>query len=409
LSSQTLRTRLERRAGSWSARLGGWFEDAKAVLYPFLGSRLVLLAIGLLTHILIQPYTALSNPQHFTEHAGLNIWGAWDSGWYVRLAQAGYDAKPEAHGWVNWVFFPAYPFLSAAVAKATHLPVFGAMLVVSNLSFLAALFLARRLAREEFGPRTADLTVALLCAVPGSYIFSSAYTESLFLLAVAASLLMLRDGRWVAGGAFAALAVLTRNLGLGLLLPFAIWAAPRLWTLARAAHQGAAGARRRLALESLRVAAGAALPFLALAAFAYLLYLKSGDPLAFATGQKGWGRMLTIPLREPLIYLIAPKAMADNNNLVSIAFVYLSLALLASLVLMRRWALFALAAFLVLIPLSTGIFSYQRYCMVMLPLFMAGAKLIEARPATATTTLIVLSTMNGFMMVAWTLSLGSAA
>jgi hypothetical protein len=392
------------------ARVAGRLLDARPVVYPYLGSRLILLAIGLLTQILIQPYAAKSNTLRLGgDHAWLNLWGAWDSGWYVTLAQAGYQERPYPEGWVNWVFFPAYPFLSAGIAKLTHLPVFVVMLIVSNACFLAALFLIRRLARAEFDPRTADLAVALICAVPGSYIFSSAYTESLFLLALSASLLLLREGRWMAGGAAAAVAVLTRNLGLGLLLPFAVWAAPRLWTLARQAAAGAPDAWRRFTGEAARVAAGGALPLLALAGFAGYLYQKSGDPLAFVHGQAGWGRAVGNPLRGPIIFLLAPQAMADNNNLVSVAFVYLSLALAAALFLMRRWALFALAVFMTLVPLSTGIFSYQRYCMVMLPLFLAAAKLLEPRPAAAATSLIVLSALNGFMMVAWTLMLGSTA
>ena len=72
------------------------------------------------------------------------------------------------------------------------------------------------------------MTVALLCAAPGSYIFSSGYTESLFLLAITACLLLLRARRWMAAGGFAALAVLTRNLGMGLVLPFAFAATPGL-------------------------------------------------------------------------------------------------------------------------------------------------------------------------------------
>jgi hypothetical protein len=115
------------------------------------------------------------------------------------------------------------------------------------------------------------------------------------------------------------------------------------------------------------------------------------------------------PLRDPLTYLIAPRALADDNNLVSAAFVYLSFALIATLALMRKWALLALALFMALVPLSTGIFSYARYCLVMLPLFMAAAKLLADRPAAAHATLLVLSAMNGFMMVAWTLGLGTTA
>lgn len=397
-------------ARSARAALARALEGARPVFWLFVASRLALLAIGLMTHIFILPFTAKANGLHLAKHAALNMWGAWDSGWYVSLASAGYQSKVGPEGYVNWVFFPAYPMLSAGLAKLAHMPVFLAMLVVSNLCFLVALLLVRRLARAEFDERTADLTVALLCAVPGSYIFSSAYTESLFLLALTACLLLLRSRRWLAAGAFAALAVLTRNIGMGLVLPFAVLAAPRLWQLGRQVARDAPGARGRFLREALRVAAGLALPVLALTGFAVFLYFKSGDPLAFVTAQKGWGRTFGDPFSRPLIYLLKPRALADNNDLVSFAFVWLSLGLLAALGLMRKWPLFVLATFLALVPLSTGITSYQRYCLVMIPLFMAGAKLLAERPAWATATaLTALAALNGFMMVAWSLGLGVTA
>jgi len=197
---------------------------------------------------------------------------------------------------------------------------------------------------------------------------------------------------------------------MGLVLPFAFVAAPCLWELGRQATRDAPKARRRFIGEAVRVVAGLALPVLALAGFALFLYVKSGDPLAFVTAQKGWGRTFGDPLSRPLIYLIKPRALADNNDLVSFAFVWISLGLLVALGFLRKWPLFVLAAFLAIVPLTTGITSYQRYCLVMLPLFMAGAKLLADRPPMATmTTLLTLATLNGFMMVAWTLCLGVTA
>jgi hypothetical protein len=383
--------------------------DLIAVSWPFAASRLALIAVGLLTQILIVPGLSEPHLPTLSGQAVLNMFGPWDTGWYVDVATHGYAAGPGPQGWVNWAFFPAYPLLSAGVASLLHLPLFPVMIAVSNLCFLAALALVRRFARSEFDERSADLAVALLCATPGSYVFSSAYTESLFLLALTAALILMRRSRWIAGGACAALAVLTRNLGLGLLIPMAIWAAPRLLELGRQARAGDPADGRRLVLECARLAAGAALPLAALAGFSALLYLKSGDPLAFVHAQKAWGRSIHDPLREPLIYLLHPGAMTDNNSLVSLAFVWLSFALLAALALMRRWGLLALGLFLTLVPLSTGIFSYQRYCLIALPLFLAGGRLLATRPSAQAPVLVALSTLNGFMMVAWALALGTTA
>lgn len=383
--------------------VAGFLARHRVVIYAFLASRLALFAVGFLTQIFIEPFSTRVSPLQLTESASLRMWGQWDSGWYATIASHGYASHPGPDGQVNWVFFPAFPGLSAALAWATHLPVFAAMVLLANLAFLAALFLVHRFARQEFDTPTADIAVALLCAAPGSYIFSSAYTESLFLLALTGCLLLLRARRWLLAGGFAGLAVLTRNLGMGLLLPFAFAAAPGLWTLARQVAAGQVASRRPLIAETARVAAGLALPALALAGFCLLLYLVAGDPFAFVTAQKAWGRSFGNPFARLLMPLFTGQL--DDTNLISFAAGWLSLSMLVALALMRRWSLFVLGCFLTLVPLATGLTSYARYCLVALPCFLAGARLLAPRPAATTAVLIVFATLNGFLMVAWMLGL----
>jgi len=373
----------------------------RAVVVAFLASRLALFAVGLLTQILIEPFSSHVSPLRLTDAAALRMWGQWDSGWYMTLATQGYATHPGPDGQVNWVFFPAYPMLAAAIAKVTGLSAFTAMILLSNLSFLAALFCLHRLAREEFDQRTADVAVALLCAAPGSYIFSSAYTESLFLLATAGCLLLLRTRRWLVAGGCAALAVLTRNLGMSLALPFAMAAAPGVWTLARDYVAGRPASRRPLIAETARVAAGLALPLLALAGFCLFLYLKTGDPLAFVTGQKGWARSFGDPFSR--LYRPLLTRNLGESDVISFAAGWLSLGMLAALAMMRRWSLLLLGCALTLVPLATGLTSYARYSLVALPVFLAGARLLAPRPTASAAVLMVFATLNGFLMVAWTL------
>ena len=382
--------------------LVAFFRRYKAVLFAFAASRLALLAVGLMTQIFIEPVSTHVSPLHFSGSAALRMWGQWDSGWYVSLANEGYSAHPNPDGQVNWVFFPAFPMLAALVAHLAHLPVFTVMVGLSNLSFLVALLLAHRLARETFDTRTADVAVALLCAVPGSYIFSSAYTESLFLLALTACLVLLRERRWLAAGACAGLASLTRNLGVGLILPFLLTAAPALWALLRRARtDGDASSNRRLIGETCRIAGGLAAPVLALAGFCAFLYLRTGDPIAFVTARKAWGRSLEFPLLRPLTPLVT-RSLADGDVINFVA-AWLSLAMVATLAALRQWSWFILALFLTLPPMASGLASYARYCLVVIPIFIAAARLLAPRPAATAATLIMFATLNGFLMVAWTL------
>jgi hypothetical protein len=53
--------------------------------------------------------------------------------------------------------------------------------------------------------------------------------------------------------------------------------------------------------------------------------------------------------------------------------------------------------------MASGLTSYARYCLVVLPLFLAAGRLLAPRPTATLATLIVFATLNGFLMVAWTL------
>jgi hypothetical protein len=372
--------------------------DYQVPICGFAASRLALFVVGMLTQIFIRPIVAVAPPDVISRHEALNVWARWDSAWYMSLAAHGYQSAAEVHGGqANWAFFPAYPAIAALVARMTHLPILPAMLVVSNVSFLLALVLVHRLARAEFDQRTADLAVILLCAAPGSYIFSSAYTESLFLAAIAAALLLLRSRRWLAAGLAGGVAVLTRNVGIGLLLPFAWAGGVQIWTLRR-------GWRPAEGRDLLRLILGAAIPVIALACLCLVLQARTGDPLAFINIQKAWSRTVGNPFLRPLRGLFAPGSIPDTD-LINFAAGWMSFALLLALAAMRRWALLSLALFMTLTPLATGLSSYARYSLVVVPLWLAAARLLAAHPAAILPTVLFMAMINGFMMVAWTLAL----
>jgi len=374
-------------------------RDYAVVLYGFILSRLALLEVGLLTESNIKPVTTFVKDQTFSSAKILNIWGAWDTGWYIDLAVHGYQSVAKANGQANWAFFPAYPALANAISQLTGLTAFEAMLAISNVSFLAALVVVHRLARAEFDKKTADLAVVLLCVVPESYIFSAAYTESLFLLCLSGALLLIRREKWLAAGAVAAMAVLTRNLGVALLLPYA-WAAIERVVFDR--NRVAKLAPR--ASELVRIGLGGILPVLAVAAFMLYLQSRTGDALAFVHVQKAWGRSFGNPFAAPLAGLLHPDTL-QSADLVSFVMAWVAIGLLVKLVFMRRPRLLVLAVFLTLVPLTGGLASFARYTLVIVPLWLVLAHHLAARPRGALAVVAIFAMLNGFMMVAWTLAL----
>ncbi len=381
------------------------FRDTLFVVAAFGFSRLALEAIGLLAFYKIRPHLSFAHVWNYSDLPWLSIWGVWDTGWYLEVAQHGYDlarrtasATPNQ---ANWAFFPAYPMLCRELAAILGLPVFAVMVAVSNACFLGALFVVRYGTAAAFGPGAARYTVLLLCFIPGSYVFSSAYPESLFLLLMASTLALVDRQRWLAAGCAAALAALTRNTGIGLVLYMAV----AHLRLSLAVPETGKSLIRRLVPrreDAWRVLGGLSLPVAALFGFCLYLYIHVGDPIAFATVQSGWLRQYIFPF---LPLLMPWRESGFWHNPLNYAAALAAISLLIQLAAWRRWELFALGAFFAFFPLTSGIESYVRYSICMLPMVMAAGALLARHPTTALIALPILALLNGLMMVGWSLGL----
>ena len=132
----------------------------------------------------------------------------WDAGWFVRIAKHGYDVKQST------AFFPLYPLLVRGLAFVLRSHV-AAGVVISLASAGGAAALLYRLSRSRDA-------VLLLALYPIAYVFTSVYSDALFLLLVLAAFDAGVRRRSVAAGVFGGLAVATRLLGLAL-LPALVW------------------------------------------------------------------------------------------------------------------------------------------------------------------------------------------
>lgn len=295
------------------ARLTGWrYPLAVGVL-----SRLLAFAVGGAVGLVQR------EPGEPLGQALLAPFGAWDGIWYQRIADYGYDPTV-AHG--NGVAFsPLYPLLMRAVARLIDVSYLLAGVLISTACFLAALVLLHRLVARRSGEREARTVVWLTAFFPVAFVFSSAYTESLYLLLTVASFALLEARRFAGACLAGVLVVLTRPTGIMLVPALLV----RLWR-----DQG----RRFSAGFALRALPVALLP-IAYVAFGAYLYYRTGDPFATQSAQSaGWGRGANL-----LLVLAMPVAVLNGlyvaaHDVARLGYVFdTACAMLWALVLVEGW------------------------------------------------------------------------
>ncbi|WP_370544123.1 hypothetical protein [Frigoribacterium sp. VKM Ac-1396] len=127
----------------------------------------------------------------------------WDGHWYYIIAVVGYpaDLPVTADGHVGenaWAFMPAYPFVVRGLMALTGLPFATLAVVVSVACAAGTALLLYRLMRHSLSESTSLFAVVLFCVAPLSPLLQLAYAESMFLLLLCASLLLLVRRQYLA-------------------------------------------------------------------------------------------------------------------------------------------------------------------------------------------------------------------
>ncbi|MFF9677474.1 glycosyltransferase family 39 protein [Streptomyces eurythermus] len=150
----------------------------------------------------------------------------WDSLWYTRVADLGYGYEvrlPNGDVHSNLAFFPLLPWLERLLHAVAPLSYADAGFVVSLLASPAAAAGIFAVTDRLYGPRAGFFAVLLWAVLPVGIVQSMAYSESLFTALAAWSLYAVLTGRWVSAGVLAALAGLTRPVGMAVVA--AVWTA----------------------------------------------------------------------------------------------------------------------------------------------------------------------------------------
>ena len=326
----------------------------------------------------------------------LASWGGnWDGAWYRSIVEHGY-ATAQSNYQVNLAFFPLLPILTWFVKTVTFLPTVWVGMLISTLSFTAALILLCKLVTKQFGVSVARWTLLLLAFNPFSYFFGMMYTESLFLLLAVATFWFLLKKQWWLAALMAGLASGTRSVGVALgavvILGYAWTAAKQLkwggrhWGFLQASLPS--GQKETVSDRTpsiiLKASSIGLLSFSGLILFSLYLWRHTGDPLAYKTAQGYWpGRGDLANLVKETVMLFTPAHINKEYALrimwnVSAVVDLIGFALLTRMK-QRGMAIFTgVALFLPLLFGTAG--SMNRYVQVVFPVFIAYAALLVARP-----------------------------
>jgi hypothetical protein len=297
----------------------------------------------------------------------LDVYSRWDSEWYLLIAKYGYDsAEIYAHGPLyhegdSAGFFPLYPLLIRALHGIVGDWVLTGILL-SNLLYLAALFLLAALVRLDHSPKAARLAVVFLSIFPGAIFFGAVYSESLFLFLALAVLYASRKGWWWTLGPLGFCASLSRPLGLLLIVPAA-------WEQLRAAG-------RRPGTGALWLAGFPA----GFAGWMIFCNRTFGDPFAFAARQTAWRGTLSGPWKAFVRYFQDPAFHSSHGSTIDFTVAVLALVGTALFVRKIRFSYSLLGLLMVVPPLCSTLWSYTRFTAVVFPLFIGLAAAAEEHP-----------------------------
>jgi len=173
---------------------------------------------------------------------------------YLNIAQHGYYD-------FAYAFFPLYPLLINLLGRVLLDNYLVAALLISQCSLIGALWLAYHWLKNKW-------LLIFLLAFPTAFFQQAAYTESLFLLWVFATLFCLQKKYWWRAGLFGLLAALTRVTGVFLVIPLFLYHWPKWKTPSSLI---------------------AVMPMIGLGLYLLFLNQTTGDFLAFFHAQAGFG------------------------------------------------------------------------------------------------------------------------
>ncbi len=334
-----------------------WDDRARAVLPPYVLSRLVVLASLAVTRHVVT--TLHVSPEPVQTRLGLF---AWDASWYRDIARGGYAAVPKE----GLRFFPLVPLAARAIAWLPGIGTGAALLLVANVSALIVGLLLHELARSEGRSETfARTAVWIVFLAPPSFVLVMGYAEATLMAAALVFLVGIRRGHWWLAAAAGVVAGLTRPVGLLLVVPALVEA----WHSRRSRDVEAVSAR----------AAAVIAPVVGSGAYLVWAERRSHDllyPLRVQQASSRRGGWID-PVRA--VTHAAHQAVSGDHLSAGSHLVTAAVLIALLVVLVRRWprSYAAYGAVAVFVGLSArNLDSLERYSLSTIPLVLAAADLV---------------------------------
>lgn len=304
----------------------------------------------------LSPDTAYGwiNPAEFHQNKNLdlvNLRVHWDSFWYLKIAQEGYEYVPGKLASI--AFFPLYPSLIWVGSKIPLItPVLAGWIISTIALFVAMIFFYKLV--KQFYPDIDPIEPTLyLLIFPTAFFLTSVYTESLFLALSIIFFYYLLRKQFLLAAVFFSLASLCRLNGLFLFVPF-IYEYLKNYGLKKFFNTN---------LLSFLIAP------LGIISFMLYQHIKFGEPLAFLKTQMQWGRKFTFNAEH--FQFGSPAAYANFGT--DLLFLVI-IAAAGALLLRLRVSLGLYVLLTALVVVSTGtLMSIGRFALILFPIFILVA------------------------------------